>query len=327
VERAPDVAPTPRLPNLLIIGVSKAGTTSLFNYLAQHPDICPSDVKELRYFSPLQYGGRLEPVDSYSAHFRCDPKQPYAMEATSGYFYGGEAIARGISDTCPEARVLVSLREPIDRCWSFFQFVKSRTRIPKDMSFGAYLDRCEELQRAGVDGDLENKHFWGLGGGRYAQWFDAWAEQFGDRFRIVFFDDVAKDPRGCVAGICEWLALDGDVVDDFQYTVDNKTEQYRNRRLQKVAVKVNHQSERFFRRHQSLKRSLRRTYYGVNRAASHARMSADERARLAAYYEPHNARLSAQLATIGLTLPEGWSPRRLDDQRVTSKGADADPLS
>ena len=46
----------PRLPNLVIAGVPKAGTTSLFNYLAQHPDICPSDVKETRYFEPLRYG-------------------------------------------------------------------------------------------------------------------------------------------------------------------------------------------------------------------------------------------------------------------------------
>ncbi len=46
-----------RVPNLVIVGVVKSGTTSLFNYLSQHPDICPSDVKETRYFDPLRFGG------------------------------------------------------------------------------------------------------------------------------------------------------------------------------------------------------------------------------------------------------------------------------
>ena len=49
-----------RLPNLVVIGVSKAGTTSLFEYLGRHRDVGLSDLKELRYFTPLRYGEPLE---------------------------------------------------------------------------------------------------------------------------------------------------------------------------------------------------------------------------------------------------------------------------
>ena len=78
-----------RLPNLVIAGVSRAGTTSLFRYLAQHPDVGTSDVKELRYFSAVRHGQPLEPLDMYAAHFKACT-QAFAVEATPGYFYGGE---------------------------------------------------------------------------------------------------------------------------------------------------------------------------------------------------------------------------------------------
>ncbi len=124
-----------RLPNLVIVGVSRAGTTSLFNYLGQHPDVGSSEVKELRYFTAVRHGQALEPLASYAAHFR-GRTQTYAMEATPGYFRGGHAVASALDETCPSARALVCLRTPVDRCWSWFRFVKSRDRIPKDMSFG-----------------------------------------------------------------------------------------------------------------------------------------------------------------------------------------------
>lgn len=295
------------LPNLVIVGVSKAGTTSLFNYLGQHPEVCSSDLKELRYFSPLRYGEVPAPIDTYAAHFRHCRQQAYAMEATPGYFYGGRPLAQGLRETCTSVRALVSLREPEDRCWSWFQFVKSRTRIPKDMSFGAYLDRCEELRRTGIDGALEYQPFWGMGGGCYSLWLDGWIAEFGDRFRIVFFDDVVDDPRSSVRSICEWLAIDSGAFDDFQFSVDNKTEQYRNRILQQTAVTLNRRGERFFHRHQSLKRLLRRGYYSVNKAAAEPTMSVTERARLSDFYRPYNATLADQLATVGLSLPASWS--------------------
>lgn len=155
-----------RLPNLVIAGVSRAGTTSLFNYLAQHPDVGTSDVKELRYFSAVGHGQPLGPLDMYAAHFKART-QAYAVEATPGYFYGGGALATVLRETCPSVRVVVSLRSPIERCWSWSQFVKSRDRIPKDMPFSAYLDRCEQLREQGIDGTLDHQPYWGMGGGCY----------------------------------------------------------------------------------------------------------------------------------------------------------------
>src|SRR3954454_22208791 len=85
-----------RLANLVVIGVNKAGTTSLFDYLGRHPDIGLSGRKELRYFTPLRYGEPLEPVASYAEHFRHCLEERFAVEATPGYFYGGRTRARAM---------------------------------------------------------------------------------------------------------------------------------------------------------------------------------------------------------------------------------------
>lgn len=295
-----------RLPNLVIAGVSKAGTTSLFGYLGQHPDIGTSDVKELRYFTPLRYGEEPGPVDAYAAHFTRCRTERYALEATPGYFYGGQRLARGLDGTCPDARVLVSLRAPAERCWSWYGFVKSRLRIPKEMTFEQYLDRCEALHRAGVDGAIENQPFWGLGGGCYATWLPDWSATFGDRLRLLFFDDLVAEPDKLVRSVCEWLDLDPAPVDGFQFDVDNRTQQYRNKRLQRVAVGLNRRAETFFHRHRAVKSALRRGYYAVNRAASET-MPSGARERLHEFYGPLNARLTDQLAPLGLSLPPAWS--------------------
>jgi len=298
---------TGRLPNLVIAGVSKAGTTSLFHYLGQHPDIGTADVKELRYFTPLRYGEPLGPVEDYTAHFAGCADRAYALEATPGYFYGGAALAEGLDRTCPDVRVLVSLRAPADRCWSWFGFVKSRLRIPKEMTFEAYVDRCAELHADGVDGTVENQPFWGVGGGCYDQWWDAWQERLGDRLKVVMFEELAADPAAVVRSVCGWLGLDTGPVDTFAFDVDNQTRQYRHKSLQKAAVGLNRRGEAFFHQHQQLKRALRRVYYAANRAPSEAGMPAAVRARLEELYRPHNARLAAQLAEVGVRLPASWT--------------------
>jgi hypothetical protein len=295
-----------RLPNLIVVGVSRAGTTSLFNYLSQHPDVGTSEVKELRYFTAVRHGHPLDPIESYAAHFKgCT--QRYAMEATPGYFYGGRALASEIRDTCPSVRALVSLRNPVDRCWSWFRFVKSRDRLPQDMEFSAYLDRCEELRREGTDGTVEHQPYWGLSGGCYADWLDGWVGELGDRFRVSFFEDMQAEPAAAVQKHCDWLGIGGDVVDDFELSGTNKSQLYKNRLLQRGAVLLNRHGERFFRRHPTVKRALRSGYYAINRASTAPQMSPVERARLTEFYRPHNARLLDTLARLQVTMPSNWS--------------------
>ncbi|RFU22403.1 sulfotransferase family protein [Geodermatophilus marinus] len=298
-----------RLPNLLIAGVSKAGTTSLFRYLAQHPDICPADVKELRYFSALRYGEPLAPLESYSRHFAHCRDHRYRMEATPGYYAGGRLVADAVAALLPDARVVVSFRDPVQRCWSWYRFVRSTARIPKDMTFAEYLDRCETLHRGSTDGLRVNQPFWGLGGGCYDFWIDAWMEIFGERLRVEFFENVIRDPRAVVEGLCTWLRIDTSVCASLRYGVENKTVQYRNKKLQQLALTVHRRSERFLTAHPGLKRSVRSAYYAVNSEHTDERLGSAERQRLDEFYGPHNDRLATRLETAGLNHFPDWLHR------------------
>lgn len=298
------------LPNLVIAGVAKAGTTSLFRYLAQHPDVGTAENKELRYFAAIRYGEPLAPLATYARHFRHCADRRYRMEATPGYFAGGRPVAVAMDEALPEARIVVCLRDPVQRCWSWFRFVRSTARISKDMSFPDYLDRCMTLHADGTDGTRENQPFWGLGGGCYDRWVDEWIDVFGDRFRVAFFETLVADPRGVVEGLCQWLDIDPSVGEEIRYEVENRTVQYRNKPLQQAALALNRRGESFFGRHPALKRTVRDTYYRLNGGDSVSGLDPASRERLEAFYRPHNARLHAALSAAGradeVTSLPGW---------------------
>jgi hypothetical protein len=295
--------PEDHLPNLLIAGVAKAGTTSLFRYLAQHPEICPSDVKETRYFEPLRYGEALPPIGTYAAHFRHWRGERYALEATPTYFYGGRRIAGAIRQTLPQVRVLVILRDPSDRCWSDFRFEQARGRVPADMDFDTYLDCCETLRAQGVDGRRENRSFTGLVEGCYANWLGDWFAELGNRLKVVYFDDLSSDASGTVAEICSWLDLDAAVVDGFDLAVENKTERVRSQAVQQMALAVNRRGEAIFRRYPTMKRRLRAVYYLANREPAELTVSASAARRMAEFYAPCDTRLASVVQTMGIARP------------------------
>ena len=71
-------------PNFIIAGVNKAGTTSLFSYLASHPEVTRSSVKETCYFLPVRYGKSVDRLDDYLSLFDQKSAMPIVLESTPG---------------------------------------------------------------------------------------------------------------------------------------------------------------------------------------------------------------------------------------------------
>ena len=76
------------IANAVIAAAEKAGTTSLFRSLSEHPQVAPASVKETRYFQPILYGQPLEPLPVYESYFRDAGDAPIRMEATPRYLRG-----------------------------------------------------------------------------------------------------------------------------------------------------------------------------------------------------------------------------------------------
>jgi hypothetical protein len=292
-----------RLPNLITPGVGKAGTTSLFWYLSQHPDVCPSGVKEPRYFAPIVLGEPLGPVEEYARHFTGCSNERYVMEASPQYFHGGKPMIAAIKEVLGDPRVIVVLRDPVARLWSSYRFAKSRLRLPAAESFEGYLAACERILEDRPRRTRENRPFWTLAGGLYVEYLRDWLEAFGDRLRVVFFEHLAADPRVEVAELCTWLDIDDRAVGGFDYAVENRTVMFRSGLLQRIALGLN--SERL-RRQRWLKRPLRRMYYAVNRAPREERMAPEIRLRLEERYRQANRELAVELRRNGYQRLPAW---------------------
>lgn len=101
-------------PNFFIVGVPKAGTTSLHNYLAQHPEIYMSQLKEPYYFAPdLNFSWRVKDFPQYLSLFAGATLEGRIGESSPGYIYS-EVAAQKIKAFCPTAKIIVLLRNPID---------------------------------------------------------------------------------------------------------------------------------------------------------------------------------------------------------------------
>lgn len=121
------------LPNLFIPGVQKAGTTALSSFLSQHPDICLVKGKEAHVFDDPEYhraNNKLEYARTkYASKLAHYNGERYILDATPITMLHPEFI-RAAAITCPDAKYIVMLRDPIERALSHYAMTKSRGLEP-----------------------------------------------------------------------------------------------------------------------------------------------------------------------------------------------------
>lgn len=293
--------------NAIIAGVNKAGTTSLFVSLSSHPEVAAAAVKETRYFLAPRWGRDLEPVEVYDSAFAdARPDARIRLEATPSYFYGGEAVIAAMRDVCGEdLRVIVVLRDPVARFWSFFNFQKARLRLPEALDAHEYLVRADAMDDADFR-DPANERWFAFRGGCYADWLPVWHAAFGPRLRVEFFEHLVAEPERVLRGTAAFLGIDPERFPTTNLASENRTTGYRRAGLQRVALAVNDRFERFLRRHYGLKERLRSWYYRFNGANRRERMPDGVRVELTERYAEANARLAEQLAAMGITDVPAW---------------------
>lgn len=295
-----------RLPNLIIAGVVKGGTTSLFSYLAKHPQICSSSIKETCYFHGLRYGYPPQPLTLYENYFLHCRNEKYIMEATPGYFEGGERLALGLKKTLREdIRVIIVLREPVDRLMSFFRFKKSMLELEKEMTIQEYISYCDSIPIEERK-KQKNDKYWGVDGGYYDLYLESWMNVFDQSIKIFFFDDLKRDPYSLLLQICNWLNIDYGSYTNINLESENKSIGYRNRFFQKFALSINSNFEVFWRGHPNIKSKLRRIYQTINSTQYRDALTPEIRTFLEERYRPHNQAVSRLLTSRGYSNIPSW---------------------
>jgi hypothetical protein len=200
-----------RVPNLLLAGVSHADASALTAGLARHPQVCLPATRRIDHFTPLRYGLRLEaPLEDYDRHFARWDGQRYRLESSPVYFDGGSTLVGEVAASMPDARVVLLLRDPVQRLWTSFTDKVRRGRLPAAMPYDTFVDRCLTLRASGSDRFEGNRYFRTLSSGFYVDHLPSWLSTFGTRARVVFAEHIAQEPAHELADLLRWLELDPD---------------------------------------------------------------------------------------------------------------------
>jgi hypothetical protein len=294
------------LPNLIIAGVSKAGTTSLFSYLSRHPDICPSIIKETCYFLPLRYSEEMSSIEEYMNYFSSCKAQKYYMEATPGYFYGGEKVALAIKEQLPEAKIILIFRDPVDRFYSFYRYLKGTMKIDRELTIEKYFNKCDKIIDPSKKETREQWIYRGIIEGFYSDYLKVWLNIFGKDVKILFFEELKENPLELLKKSSIFLDIDGNIFSSVGCEVENRSVSYKNKSFHNIALWINKKGERFWRKHYKLKTRLRKLYYFFNEKPNNAEPIPDKLPELQKIYEKYNRRLFNDLSLMGYTELPKW---------------------
>jgi hypothetical protein len=207
------------LPDFVIIGGQRCGSTSLYNYLVEHPNVLPAFRKETHFFT--NHFGRG--ITWYRAHFPSRLYRSYRQRCCGQGFISGEATPyylfhphapRRVFDTIPDVRLIVLLRNPVDRAYSHY-YHEVRAGL-ESLSFEDAIEReLEELPRE-TEKMLKDEHYHSfahqnysyLARGIYVEQLESWGRFFDTReMLIIQSEGFDQDPPAALKRVTEFLNL------------------------------------------------------------------------------------------------------------------------
>lgn len=228
-----------KLPNFFIVGAPKAGTTSLYSYLDQHPRIYMSPLKETYYFSSeiraenflnaeartrierdqlalqkylagdmreKRFGGVVTTWDNYLKLFQSASDEIAIGEATPHYLWS-PCAAHGIAARIPHAKILISLRNPVDRAYSNYLHM-----LAVGAADGSFRQEIEaDLRRLNRRVGLEWPF---LEYGQYTQQIKRYFQEFPrSQIHISFYEELQRSPATLVSSLYSFLGVGDFPVD------------------------------------------------------------------------------------------------------------------
>jgi hypothetical protein len=174
------------VPNFFYIGTSKAGSTWIYNVLMHHPSVYMVPGKGLHFFDNHYERG----LEWYLSHFRPSNDNLIIGEVSHGYLYSKLACER-IAQLNPDAKLMVSLREPVDRAFSAYLHAVKNAQFN-----GSFEDALEQMPSL-----IER--------GRYSTYLAPYIEKFGrHKIHVAVFDNLARNPEKFATQLLSFLELE-----------------------------------------------------------------------------------------------------------------------
>lgn len=189
-------------PGFVIIGTQRGGTTSLYRYLTEHPDVGQALRKGVHFFSRYYEKG----MDWYLAHFPLREEVSVVGEASPNYLIHPEAPER-IREAIPHAKFITLLRNPVDRAYS--QYYMNVRKGLESLSFEDAIDQERERLRGNADpDDLTRLHHSYIQRGLYMDQLERWMSVFPrEQFLIIKSEDFYENPERVLQQTLAYLGL------------------------------------------------------------------------------------------------------------------------
>ena len=198
------------VPNTFIIGAQKSGTSTVHNWLKQHPNVsAPESAKDFPFFTDRFYQKGIDYLSSY-----------YSNKSTSNIIVNGYAhylfesdVPERIQALDERAKLILCLRNPIERIISSYLFAKKRG-IENCKTLEEALDK--EKERMLVQGSLVNEFSY-IANSKYGINLERFVKVFGkNQIKVILFEDLKNDPEKVYKSLCEFLGLDVDFKPSFR---------------------------------------------------------------------------------------------------------------
>jgi hypothetical protein len=297
------------LPNLIIGGAPKCGTSSLFKWLADHPEVCGSSVKETFYLmdkdnpllnkkSNFHENGLL----GYEAKFNnCHKRSKIIFESTTHYMY--QNTARYVLSTLMTfPKVIFVLRKPSERIYSSYQYTRNNiANFKKDMSFTEFVymiksGATERLSRNSFSpaSAFVLKH--DIEYSQYINYIRPWVASLGrERVHVFLFEEMRQSPHDFMDRLSRCIGIDAAFYTKYDFTSRNETYQITYKGLHRKARRF----ARYFPR-EGVGRALRNIYFHLQddcrKKVVKSREDCEVLAMLEREFEPFNKCLVEEIS-------------------------------
>lgn len=286
---------------LILGGAPKAGTTSLFRYLIDHPQVCGSNRKETYFFARdydfknvCKIGRTLQDFESYFSH--STGQERVRLESTPYTLYQTGA-AEEIKQLLPSARLIFILREPVGRMISDYHMV-----------YGRKMDASTPTLEEVVDKQfgLWNKVVTNLQQGCYIEYLQPFFNVFGQKNIIILFHEhLLQKPLQSMQQLSDQIGVKACFYSTYHFQNYNQTIRLRYKWLNRIILKMEPVVADFFasllvkpgiyRIARTSMDTAKSIIFNFTKQTDKYPVSKDVIVRLKNYYQPYNQRLRQEL--------------------------------
>lgn len=274
-----------RLPNFLIVGAAKSGTTTLFQYLRRHPQICLSKIKEPNFFGMDE--NYAKGLDWYSSLFSDAQPHQVCGEASTDYakFPKFPATAKRLAHTLPQVKLIYLMRNPVDRSYAYYRHVGRKFKVRE--TFEEHISHTKIcIESSNYMMQIEN----------YLQFFPQ------DSFLFLLMEDLIDRPEETLPKICRFLGVDDiDIVNGNPVRANESSQFFKDTLRGRITAPLK-SIPLLAKIAKSVPQSWRDTVYSALKRSSYAKSVAKEytpppmlpetRQMLLEYFREPNRRLS-----------------------------------